>query len=146
MPKDLYIEALRAVPIFASLSKKELGLLLREADHLRFPPRYRVVREDSPGDEFWLVLEGELSVQRGGRELAVLGQGDFFGDLDVIDPAPRDASVVTTTAAELLIVGRRRFWSLVDDVPAVSRKIMVGLARRLRERDGADDRAARTTH
>ncbi len=138
MSKDLYIQRLRGVPLFSSLAKRELDLLVRQADHLRYPARYRVVRAGSPGEEFWMVIEGELAVHRGGRQVAMLGPGDYFGELAVIDPAPRDATVVSVTPVELMVIGRRRFWATVEGSPALMRKLMVGLARRLHEADGAE--------
>ncbi len=135
MATDAYVERLRAVPLFADLSKKELGQLLRHADHLRFGPGHVVVAEGKPGEEFCLVFAGRLVVRRGGADLDELGPGDFFGELAVIDPAPRDASVVSLTDVDLMVVERRRFWALVEEVPPVGRKVMVGLARRLREAD-----------
>src|SRR5215218_6581899 len=135
MSKDQYIQRLKSVPLFSSLAKRELDLLVRQADHLRYPARYRVVREGTPGEEFWMVIEGELAVHRGGRQVAVLGAGDYFGELAVIDPAPRDASVVAITPVELMVLGRRRFWATVEGSPALMRKLMIGLARRLHEAD-----------
>ena len=135
MSKDLYIQRLRAVPLFSGLAKRELDLIVRQADHLRYPARYRVVREGTPGEEVWMVIEGELAVNRGGVEVATLGPGDYFGELAVLDPAPRDASVVATTPVELMVIGRRRFWTAVEGSPSLMRKLMVGLARRLHEAD-----------
>jgi CRP/FNR family transcriptional regulator, cyclic AMP receptor protein len=141
MAKDLYIARLKAVPLFASLSKRELDVLLRQADHLRYPARYRVVREGSNGDEFWMVLEGEVAVERGGEQVAKLGPGDFFGELAVIDSAPRDATVVSTTPVELLVISRQRFWATLEGSPTLMRKIIIGLARRLHELDAKDSAA-----
>jgi len=136
--KDQYIARLKSVPLFAGMSKKELDLMVRQADHLRYPARYTVVREGRPGEEFWLVVEGELAVERGGDQVATLGPGDWFGELAVIDPAPRDATIVATTPVELLIIGRRRFWATLEDSPTLMRKVIVGLAQRLRASDQAD--------
>jgi CRP/FNR family cyclic AMP-dependent transcriptional regulator len=141
MAKDLYIARLKAVPLFASLSKRELALLLRQADHMRYPARYRVVREGSNGEEFWMVLEGEVGVERGGEQVAKLGPGDFFGELAVIDSAPRNATVVSTTPVELLVISRQRFWATLEGSPTLMRKIIVGLARRLHELDAKDSAA-----
>ena len=135
MSKDLYIQRLRAVPLFSTLSKRELDLIVRQTDSLRYPARYRVVREGTPGEEFWLVIDGELAVTRGGVEVATLGPGDYFGELAVIDPAPRDASVVAAPPVELMVLGRRRFWTTVEASPSLMRKLMIGLARRLHEAD-----------
>jgi CRP-like cAMP-binding protein len=138
MAKDLYIARLKAVPLFGGMSKKELDLMVRQADHLRYPARYTVVREGTPGEEFWLVVEGELAVQRGGRTVATLGPGDSFGELAVIDPAPRDATIVSTSPVELMVIGRRRFWATLEDSHTLMRKVIVGLAQRLRAADQAD--------
>lgn len=138
MAKDQYIQRLKTVPLFASLSKKELDLLLSQADHLRYPARFRVVREGAVGEELWLVVDGELGVQRGGREVATLGPGDYFGELSVIDSAPRDATVIAKTPVELLVIGRRRFWATVQGSPTLMRKLMIGLAKRLHEADRRD--------
>jgi CRP-like cAMP-binding protein len=138
MAKDQYVARLKAVPLFASLSKRELNLLLSQADHLRYPPRHKVIREGQPGEEFWMVIEGELAVHRGGEEVARIGPGDYFGELAVIDSAPRDATIVATTPVELLLIDRRRFWSTLEGSPTLMRKVLVGLARRLHELDARD--------
>ncbi len=138
MAKDQYVARLKAVPLFASLSKRELSLLLSQADHLRYPPRHRVIREGEAGEEFWMVIEGELAVHRGGEEVARIGPGDYFGELAVIDAAPRDATIVATTQLELLLIDRRRFWSTLEGSPTLMRKILVGLARRLHDLDARD--------
>jgi len=138
MAKDQYIARLKSVPLFAGMSKKELDLMVRQADHLRYPARYTVVREGTPGEEFWLVVEGELAVERGGETVATLGPGDAFGELAVIDPAPRDATIVSTSPVELMVIGRRRFWATLEDSHTLMRKVIVGLAQRLRAADEAD--------
>jgi CRP-like cAMP-binding protein len=145
MAKDLYIARLKAVPLFAQLAKKELDLLVRQADHLRYAARHQVIREGTPGEEFWLVIEGTLDVERGGKVVASLGPGDWFGELAVIDPGPRDANVTTTSPVELMVIGRRQFWGTLEGSPALMRKVIVGLARRLRAADAADA-AARKEH
>jgi CRP/FNR family transcriptional regulator, cyclic AMP receptor protein len=142
MSKDLYIDRLKSVPLFASMSKKELDVMVKQADHLRYPARHTVVVDGAPGEEFWLVIEGELAVQRGGAEVAKLGPGDSFGELAVIDPAPRDATVVSTSPVELMVIGRQRFWATLESNPTLMRKVIVGLAHRLRHMD-ADDTASR---
>jgi CRP-like cAMP-binding protein len=138
MARDLYIERLKAVPLFAQLSKKELGLLVRQADHVSYPDGFAVIREGQSGNEFWLVISGTLRVQRGGDEVAVLGPGDWFGELAVIDPAPRDATIAATSPVELMVIGRQRFWATLEGSTTLMRKVIIGLAHRLREMDTAD--------
>jgi CRP-like cAMP-binding protein len=138
MSKDLYIQRLKAVPLFSALAKRELDMLVKQADHLRYSARHEVVKEGAEGEEFWLVIEGTLEVHRGGRTVDEIGPGDYFGELAVIDPGPRDATVVSTSPVELMVIGRRRFWRTLEDSPALMRKVIVGLARRLREADLRD--------
>lgn len=90
MAKDLFIARLKAVPIFASMSKKELDVVLRQADHLRYAPRHTVVREGEPGEEFWMVVDGELAVQRGGRKSP--GSGPATTSVSWLSSTPRPAT------------------------------------------------------
>lgn len=141
MRKDLYLERLRAVPLFAAMSKKELEQLLRQADHLRFPPRHEIVRAGSRGQEFWLVIEGQLAVRRGGETVATLSPGEYFGELAVIDGGTRDATVVTTSPVELMLIDSRHFWAALEANGTLMRKVIIGLARRLHEADERDSAA-----
>lgn len=100
-----------------------------------------MIREGGAGDEFWMVIEGELSVHRGGEEVARLGPGDYFGELAVIDSSPRNATVVAETPVELMLIERRRFWATLEGSPTLMRKIIVGLARRLHELYARDSAA-----
>jgi CRP-like cAMP-binding protein len=113
---------------------------VRQAENIRYPPRHRVVREGAPGEEFWMIVEGHLAVERDGKQVATLGPGDYFGELAVIDAAPRSATVVSTTPVELLVITRRRFWATLEESPTLMRKFIVGLARRLREAESARSR------
>jgi CRP-like cAMP-binding protein len=73
-------------------------------------------------------------VERHGRQVALLGPGGFFGDLALLDRAPRNASVVAETALDLAKVSQRSFDQLLE-LPGFSKKLLAGLARRLREQD-----------
>jgi CRP-like cAMP-binding protein len=141
MARDLYIARLKAVPLFGQMAKRELDLLVRQADHLRYPARHQVIKEGTPGEEFWLVIEGNLVVERGGTTVATLGPGDWFGELSVIDAGPRDATITSTTPVELMVIGRRQFWGALQGSPTLMKKVIIGLARRLHEMDGLDTAA-----
>ncbi len=135
--KDKRIDRLSEVSIFRALSRKELETLARSADTVAFGAGSTLVKEGEAGHEFFVVLEGEVSVQVGDREVAVLKEGDWFGELAIIDPAPRDATVTTLTPCELLVMDGRRFLPLLEEVPVLAHKILVGMARRLRDADRA---------
>ena len=133
--KDQRLERLSSVSLFRALSRKELETLARAADAVEVPAGANLVEEGATGREFFIVLSGEVSVRAGGQEVAVLKEGEWFGELAIIDPAPRDATVTALSPCELLVIDARRFGPLLEEVPVLARKILVGMARRLREAD-----------
>ena len=135
--KDKRLDRLSEVSIFRALSRKELETLGRSADTVAFGAGTTLVEEGAAGREFFVVLSGEVSVTAGGKEVAVLGEGSWFGELAIIDPAPRGATVTTLSPCELLVIDGRRFLPLLEQVPTLANKILVGMARRLREADQA---------
>ena len=133
--KDEYLERLSEVSLFRALSHKDLQVLGRSADVVDVEAGRVLVREGEPGREFFVLISGEVSVVVDGHEVAVLSEGQWFGELALIDPAPRDATVTTLSPCQLLVIESRRFLPLLEEVPVLSHKLMVGLARRLREAD-----------
>lgn len=133
--KDAHLDHLHQVPIFRSLSRKHLETVARQGDSVQVPADKAVITEGESGHEFFIVLSGKLSVTAGSKEVAVLGEGDFFGELALFDPAPRDATVTASTPCELFVIDARHFQPLLEDVPLLARKVMAGLAHRLRESD-----------
>ncbi len=99
------------------------------------PPDTTVVEEGGPGDAFFYILDGEAVIRRRGRKVATLGRGDHFGELALLDPAPRSATVETTTPLTAGVLGERIFRAILRDVPAFNEKLLRAPARRLRERD-----------
>ena len=93
-----------------------------------------LVREGAAGDQFFVILEGTAQVSRHGNKVAELGPGQFFGDLALLDRAPRNASVIADSELEVAKLGQRAFDELLDH-PGFSKKLLAGLARRLREQD-----------
>ena len=135
MAADRKLEHLSQVQLFSSLNKKELGLISRAAEVVSVPAGTEIVREGTPGREFYLVLSGQAVVRRKGRKVATLGPGKYFGELALLDQGPRSASVVADTDMELVLIGQREFLGVLDQVPAVAYKLLVSMATRLRDAD-----------
>lgn len=135
MKKDAKIERLSQVPMFSACSRKDLGAIAKYADELSVDAGAELIKEGEAGREFYIIVEGKASLSRGGREVAVLGPGSYFGELALLDGQKRDATVTTTTPTELLVVGIREFATLLEDVPQITRKLLAGMARRLHELD-----------
>ena len=91
--------------------------------------------EGETGHEFFVILSGTAQVARHGRKIATLGPGDAFGELALLEKAPRNATVVAETDMELVVLGQREFAGIVDEVPGFARKMLAGMAKRLREAD-----------
>ena len=139
MARDSKIDQLSQVRLFSAFNKKELGLISRAADEVSVPAGKELVKQGSPGHEFFLILDGECSVRRDGRQIATLKDGDYFGELALLDRAPRNATVVAETPATFLVLGQREFNGVLDEVPVLAHKMLSIMARRLQE---ADARAA----
>jgi CRP/FNR family transcriptional regulator len=129
---------LAAVPLFSACSKRDLQIVARHTEVVNVAAGTLVVEEGGKGDAFFFILAGEAKVRRRGRTVATLGPGRFFGELALLDPAPRDATVVATSPLTLGVLGTRVFRAIVRDVPAMSEKLLRGMAQRLREADLSD--------
>ncbi len=135
MPRsNSFVDTLATVPLFSACSKKELQMVAKSAERVTLPAGKVVVIEGAAGTEFFVVLDGQARVERHGRQVATIGPGGFFGDLALLDRAPRNASVVADSELEVAKLGQRAFDSLLDH-PGFSKKLLAGLARRLREQD-----------
>ncbi len=139
MARDSKIDQLAQVRLFSAFNKKELTLIGRASDEVDVPAGKTLVQEGTPGHEFFLILKGEASVRRNGRKVATLKEGQYFGELALLDRgAPRNASVVADTPMQLLVLGQREFSGILDEVPILAHKLLTIMAHRLRE---ADERA-----
>ena len=135
MAADRKLEHLAQVGMFSSLNKKELAMVARASDVVSVAPGTEIVREGDFGHEFYLLLQGTATVRRAGRKVAQLGEGDYFGELALLDRGPRSATVVSDGDCEILVIGQREFVVVLDQVPAVARKLLASMAARLREAD-----------
>jgi CRP-like cAMP-binding protein len=107
----------------------------KRAEDIRVDAGKVLVSEGSAGAEFFVILDGQAKVSRHGQEVATLGPGQFFGDLALLDRAPRNATVTAVNPMELVVLGQREFSALIDEVPGFAHKLLAGLARRLRAFD-----------
>lgn len=126
---------LAGVPLFAGLAKHDLEEITRAGDEIDAEAGQELVTEGRVGREFFLILDGEAAVARGGSEVARLGPGDYFGELALLNRGPRSATVTAATDMRLFVLGQREFGGLVERVPGLASKLLTGLAQRLREAD-----------
>ena len=133
--KDPKLELLRAVPLFAKLDDGELADVGRHADEVSVAEGEVLVTQDTSGNSFYVIIEGRADVVKDGQKLAELGNGDFLGEMALLEDLPRSATVVTTAPTRLLEMHRRDFSSVLDSAPHLARKMLATLAHRLRHAD-----------
>ncbi len=133
--RDAFIDHLQQVPLFAACSRKDLQLVARRAEDVRVPAGKTLVSEGETGHEFFVILDGTAKVSRQGRKIASIGAGGAFGELALLEKAPRNATVTAETDMELVVLGQREFAGLIDEVPGFARKLLAGMAKRLRDAD-----------
>ncbi|MGI8925514.1 MAG: cyclic nucleotide-binding domain-containing protein [Tepidiformaceae bacterium] len=124
---------LAKVPLFSGLSKKQLVAVARTTDQVSAQAGAVLCRQGHLGREFVLIVEGEARVERDGKKIGLMGAGEFFGEMSLLDGKPRTATVVTETPCEVLVVDGRAFTPLLETVPALQRQILVNLCTRLRD-------------
>jgi CRP/FNR family cyclic AMP-dependent transcriptional regulator len=130
---DEKLAILRSVPLFVGLDDGELkavGGLTTEVD---VPAGHELAREETFGDEFYMILDGSVRIHRAGSTIRTLGPGDFLGEIALIDHGRRTASATAETDCRLLVLGHREFHSLLDAQPDIRVHVLEALARRVRQ-------------
>jgi CRP/FNR family cyclic AMP-dependent transcriptional regulator len=131
---------LRSVPLFASFPEEPLRMLATVVTRRNVTRGSIIMAAGDPTDSLYIVLSGRLKVMMSdadGKEviLTLIGPGEFFGEMGLIDDSPRSASVVAIEACELLAITRRDFKKCLAENFEMSMAVMRGLVRRLREAD-----------
>ena len=131
---------LRAIPLFKDLSDKDLALINDLAIDKHVTKGNVVLTEGEVGDSLYAIISGRVKVFIGdedGREiiLKILGPGDFFGEMSMIDKQPRSASVSTLENSTFKVLSHTAFETAVEKAPRIATLVMQALAKRLRDAD-----------
>ena len=137
MPADF---PLQSVPLFSHLSEEAAANISRATRERAYPKNSVIVFEDDPGDALFVVKTGQVKVVligEDGREviLSVLGKGDFFGEMSLIDDQPRSAHVIAMEDSRLLVLYRDDFRRCMERTPRIALGLLQALSRRLRSAD-----------
>jgi CRP-like cAMP-binding protein len=130
--KDAKLELLSSVPLFSTCSKRDLGRIAALADEIDVPEGRVLTRQGEPGWECFVIVEGRAKATMRGSGTASLGPGEVVGEMALLDQGPRSATVTASTDMHLLVLTSRSFSALINQVPLVARRIMAGLAGRVR--------------
>ncbi|HEY0143493.1 MAG TPA: Crp/Fnr family transcriptional regulator [Thermoanaerobaculia bacterium] len=127
----------RKFPLFADLDDRELNSIAAVAKTRRYAKDDVVFHADESGDVFCLIREGNVKVTMispEGKEiiLSLLGPGDFFGEMALLDDEPRSATVVATDNLELVTIWRSDFLQILGENFSITKKVLAEISRRLR--------------
>jgi CRP/FNR family cyclic AMP-dependent transcriptional regulator len=131
--QDEKMKRLQGVPIFQRCTQRQLRAVARITEVFDAAPESVLTRAGEPGREFYLIYDGTVRVVVSSRKPLRLGPGDFFGEMSLLDGEPRSATVVAETPLRLLVIKSRNFWDLLDEVPALTRNLLLTLSRRVRQ-------------
>jgi CRP/FNR family cyclic AMP-dependent transcriptional regulator len=139
-PASVSTLLLRNVPLFSGLPEGQLALLTRVVGRKAYPRNTTIIAAGDPTDALYIVISGRLKVMMSddeGREviLAILGSGEFFGEMGLIDDAPRSATVIAIEPCELLTISKVDFKKCLSENFDIAMAVMRGLVKRLREAD-----------
>jgi CRP/FNR family transcriptional regulator, cyclic AMP receptor protein len=131
---------LRNVPLFAVLTENQLELLTSVVSRKSFPRGTTIIAAGDMTDSLYVVISGRLKVMMtdddGGEViLAILGSNEFFGEMGLLDDAPRSASVVAIEPCELLSLSKKDFKKCMAENFEMTMTVMRGVVKRLREAD-----------
>jgi CRP-like cAMP-binding protein len=134
------ISLLKAIPLFSELSDSDLREIERVSVRQVFKKDNMVLIEEEVGSTMFIILDGRVKISRisdEGREviLSILSEGDFFGEMSILDGQTRSANVVTLEDAKILIIRREDFLQMLHDYPQIAINLLKELAHRLRRSD-----------
>lgn len=127
------VELLAQMPLFAALSRHQLGQVAALTVPDELSAGTVLTRQGASGGIAYILASGRAEVLRDGRRLARLGPGDVVGELSLIDGKPRSATVTAITDLEVLEIDARDLTRLLRKAPAVTRNLLEALAERLRQ-------------
>jgi len=130
--KDEKLELLRRVPLFSRMSGRDLLRVGMLADEVDLEKERVLMRQGERGEEMFVLVQGQASIERDGQRIGLRGAGDFFGEIALLDGGPRTATVRLTTDSRLLVIGRRDFHAMIDEFPEIRMRVLEALAQRVR--------------
>ena len=125
-------QALKGVPLFSKLSKKELEFVAGHGDEVEVKAATKLTTQGRPGDSFYVILDGEAVVEIDGEPRRTLKAGDFFGEISMLDRGPATATVKTKTESKLLVMSHSQFRDTIKASDSLLVKVLLAMGERLR--------------
>lgn len=134
------IELLQSVSLFWDITEKELGYISEKMVLRNYEIGQLILLEEAEGEQCFFVIKGSVKITRlskEGREviLAMLNEGDFFGEMSLLDGESRSANVIALEDTEVLTLNRKDFLLVLNDYPQIAIQLLKEMALRLRKSD-----------
>lgn len=127
------LKALQTIPLLAGLPHSDLERLAKKVREEKHGAGTELIKEGTSGSSVYLLVEGECEVRRGGNRINTLKAGEFFGELSILDPSPRTATVTVSEPATVLVLEGYDFRTALSSNMQVSQVLIRVLATRLRQ-------------
>ena len=135
---DTKADALGRSPLFAALSRHDLVELAKRTEDLEVAEGKVLARDGDIGQEFFVIVDGEVSITKDGQEVRRLGPGDFFGEVALVwDSARRTATVTAATPLRFFVLTRQAFRGLIGSHPEIERCVLEALEARVGSASGS---------
>ena len=128
---DQKVELLSKVPLLAGLSRKDLVQVAQISDEVDLPAGRVLMKQGSYGSEFFVIISGNVRVERDGQVLRELGPGDFLGELALLGNIARTATATCVDDGRFLVLGHREFHSLLSQYPDIQSTVLHAVAQRM---------------
>jgi CRP/FNR family cyclic AMP-dependent transcriptional regulator len=129
---SVIVEWVRQVPQFSACSSRELRAIAGVVKEVSHPEGTVIAKEGDPGVGLFVIVDGEAEVTIGGKRMAILRRGDFFGEIALLDGGPRSATVTARTDMRLLGLTEWVFRGLIQEHPSIAVRTLESMAGRLR--------------
>lgn len=134
------LDILKQIPLFSELNDQDLDRIIYLASRQKYHKDNMILIEEEIGSTMFIILSGRVKISRisdDGREviLSILSDGDFFGEMSLLDGHTRSANVTATEGSELLVIRREQFLQMLKDFPQIAINLLKELAQRIRKSD-----------
>jgi CRP/FNR family cyclic AMP-dependent transcriptional regulator len=136
VPRGIPSEVLhrfKRIPLFQSISQKGLRAIVSASTEIDVPAGKMLVREGENGRELYVILRGTAEVFRAGRKVRELTPGEFFGEMALLNPAPRTATVTARTDMRVMVLDAREMEVVLDRERSLSKRLLETMAQRIRQ-------------